>query len=283
MQREVLHSVVNKTTYALLMDQQRALVAAGFPKFSSSVVERIQQAMAALKSGAAPASSSAGTPAAGGQPPSNFDSALLEELAAQKRIMCALLSLRVNLAPNPQSRSGSGSGRRDGSEDRHGAYPLMRGSSVGSDYHSGGQNSKPDYYSQDAKQQRKAKRRKIYPAEGGDEIRFDDRRMRSDNGPGDRRHGPQGQGPVPYQGPDHLRRGAARRGGGGGGGGRAPLGRNTGSENNSQIFSNAPHNQKNTSIAASATSAPSGTAVSEEPAPLTLLQKLATMIQNVKK
>ena len=289
MQREVLHAVVNKTTYALLMDQQRALVAAGFPKFSSSVVERIQQAMAALKSGVAAASASASTPAAGGQPASNFDPALLEELAAQKRIMCALLSLRVNLAPNPQSRSGagSGSGRRDGSEDRHGAYPLMRGSSVGSDYHSGGQNSKSDYYSQDAKQQRKAKRRKIYPAEGGDEIRFDDRRMRSDNGPGDRRQGPQGQGPVPsYQGPDHLRRGAVRRVGGGGVGGavgRAPIGRNTGSENNSQQFPNAPQNQKNTSATASAASVPPGTAVSEEPAPLTLLQKLATMIQKVKK
>lgn len=278
MQREVLHSVVNKTIYSLLMDQQRALVAAGFPKFSSSVVERIQQAMAALKSGAAPA----GTPAAGGQPASNFDSALLEELSAQKRIMCALLSLRVNLAPNPQSRSGAGSGRRDGSEDRHGAYPIMRGSSVGSDYYSGGQNSKSDYYSQDAKQQRKAKRRKIYPAEGGDEIRFDDRRMRSDNGPGDRRHGAQGQGPAPnYQGPDHLRRGAVRRGGGGVG--RAPSGRNTGNENNSQPFANAPQVQKNTSVIASTTSAPSGTTVGEEPAPLTLLQKLATMIQKVKK
>jgi hypothetical protein len=65
--------------------------------------------------------------------------------------------------------------------------------------------------------------------------------------------------------------------------GRAPLGRNAGSENNSQQFLNAPQNQKSTSVTASATSAPPGTAVSEEPAPLTLLQKLATMIQKVKK
>jgi hypothetical protein len=69
----------------------------------------------------------------------------------------------------------------------------------------------------------------------------------------------------------------------GGAVGRAPIGRNTGSENNSQQFSNAPQNQKSTSATASAASVPPGTTVSEEPAPLTLLQKLATMIQKVKK
>lgn len=289
MQREVLHSVVNKTVYSLLMDQQRALVAAGFPRFTSSVMERIQMAMVAVRNGDA----TGGTPAAGGQPASNFDVALLKDIAEQKKIMCALLSFRVNLAPNPNIRGG-GAGRRDGSDAGQGAFPLMRGSSVGSDYHSGGQNSKSDYYSQDAKQQRKAKRRKFYPAEGGDEIRFDDRRMRVDNGPGDSRGfdgrrpiqgGQQGQGQGGF-GPD--RRGPVRRGPGTGAGGRGPTPRN-GNSNNSGSSSGAGgessslQNQKSQPSASSAVLAPASSLKSDEEVPLTLLQKLASMIQKVKK
>jgi hypothetical protein len=98
-QREVLHSVVNKVIYSLLMDQQRTLVAAGFPHFSSGTVERIQTVMAALRSGE--------------QPETKFDGPLLEELSIQKKLVCALLSLRVNLAPPPDPRSG-----RTGSRER---------------------------------------------------------------------------------------------------------------------------------------------------------------------
>ena len=82
-QREVLHAVVNKTIYSLLMDQQRALVAAGFPRFSTLIVERIQNTMGALKS--SPSSVTA-TPIANGRPISNFDSALLDELSVQKNL-----------------------------------------------------------------------------------------------------------------------------------------------------------------------------------------------------
>jgi hypothetical protein len=78
---------------------------------------------------------------------------------------------------------------------------------MGNDYHNnrgndfGGQNQRMDYYSQDAKLQRKAKRRKVYPDGGGDEIRFDDHRVRSDYGASSsrafeaRRKGPGYQGP----------------------------------------------------------------------------------------
>ena len=293
MQREVLHSVVNKTVYSLLMDQQRALVAAGFPRFSSSVMERIQMAMLAVRNGDAPG----GTPAAGGQPASNFDPTLLKDIAEQKKIMCALLSFRVNLAPNPNQRAG-GSSRRDGSDAGQGAFPpLMRGSSVGSDFHSGGQNSKSDYYSQDAKQQRKAKRRKFYPAEGGDEIRFDDRRMRVDNGGHDGRRpgqgGQQGQGQGnSYQGPDHLRRGPIRRGTVAGAAGRGPAQRNGSNSNSgggsgtgggSGIDTSSQQNQKIPPSASNVAQAPTSLLKSDEEVPLTLLQKLATMIQKVKK
>ena len=293
MQREVLHSVVNKTVYSLLMDQQRALVAAGFPRFSSSVMERIQMAMVAVRNGDA----TGGTPAAAGQPASNFDAALLKDIAEQKKIMCALLSFRVNLSPNPNQRSGS-SGRRDGSDTVQGPFPLMRGSSVGSDFHSGGQNSKSDYYSQDAKQQRKAKRRKFYPAEGGDEIRFDDRRMRADNSSGDsrgfdgRRPGQgvqQGQGQGQggnYQGPDHLRRGPIRRGTGTGAAGRGTAPRNGGGNNSGSGAGgeiNSQQNQKNPPSVLNVAQAPTSLLKSDEEVPLTLLQKLATMIQKVKK
>jgi hypothetical protein len=92
------------------MDQQRTLVAAGFPHFSSGIVERIQTVMAALRSGE--------------QPETKFDGPLLEELSIQKKLVCALLSLRVNLAPPPDPRSG-----RTGSRER------ATGSENGKRYH----------------------------------------------------------------------------------------------------------------------------------------------------
>lgn len=245
-------------------------------------------AMLAVRNGDA----SGGTPSAGGQPASNFDATLLKDIAEQKRILCALLSFRVNLAPNPNQRAG-GSGRRDGLDAGQGAFPLMRGSSVGSDFHSGGQNSKSDYYSQDAKQQRKAKRRKFYPAEGGDEIRFDDRRIRVDNGGYDGRRpgqgGQQGQGNS-YQGPDHLRRGPIRRGTVAGAAGRGPAQRNGsnsnsggGTGNGGGIETSSQLNQKIPPSVSNVSQAPTSLLKSDEEVPLTLLQKLATMIQKVKK
>ena len=260
-QREVLHAVVNKTIYSLLMDQQRALVAAGFPRFSTSIVERIQNTMVALKS--SPSSVTA-TPVTGGRPVSNFDSILLEELSVQKKFVCVLLSLRVNLEPPSSHRFGSGYGRRDSNEGG-----LMRGSSVGSDYYSGGKNGRSDYYSQDSKLQRKAKRRKVYSADGCEEIRFDDRRMRLDTASSDSRgfegrRQQQGQS-LGYQGPEHLRRGPRR-------GVRGPMNRNLGGEG-------GVHNSQNPKGSATFTEKNK----SEEAPPINLLQKLATMIQKVKK
>ena len=284
MQREVLHAAVNKTVYALLMDQQQALIAAEFPRFTPAVVERIQVAIAALKSGETPLSNGVVV----GQSANIFEPSLMEELAAQRKIVCAMLSLRVNLVPAPLNKLG-GSGRREGLNDTQGqgqgqgGHPLMRGSSVGSDYYSGGRNGKSDYYSQDAKQQRKAKRRKLYPAEGGDEIRFDDRRIRSDNIPLDgRRQGGQGQG----QGPD-SRRGPVRRGAGG----RGPMGNNNNNSNNNNSNNNNSNNSNSNSqqpnVRRSASPIRAATLstsnIGEEPAPLNLLQKLATMIQKVTK
>lgn len=277
MQREVLHAAVNKTVYALLMDQQQALVAAEFPRFTPAVVERIQVAMVALKGGEGPLSSAVSA----GQSGSIFEPSLMEDLAGQRRIMCALLSLRVNLVPAPQNKLG-GTSRRDGPIDAQGqgqgqgqgGHPLMRGSSVGSDFYSGGRNGKSDYYSQDAKQQRKAKRRKLYPAEGGDEIRFDDRRVRPDNigrQGGQGQAGFQGQG----QGPDN-RRGPVRRGAGG----RGPMGNNNNNNSSSNNSQQQNIRRSNSPIRSASLSAAT---TGEETAPLNLLQKLATMIQKVTK
>lgn len=241
------------------MDQQRTLVAAGFPHFSSGTVERIQTVLAALRSGE--------------QPETKFDGPLLEELSIQKKLMCALLSLRVNLAPPPDPRSGRTGSREKatGSENGNkGGVSSAKGSSMGNDYHNNrgnnysGQNHGPDYFSQDAKLQRKAKRRKVYPDGGGDEIRFDDHRVRSDYGASSsrafdaRRKGPG------YQGPEHLRRGPKRI--------EQRSNRDIGSQQ-----TNLPQNYQN---------APVNTTIAEnkpEEAPLSLLQKLANMLQKAKK
>ena len=244
-------------------------MAAGFPRFTASLVERIQTTMVALKSSP---SSTAATPAASGQPASNFDGILLEELSVQKKFMCVLLSLRVNLEPPPSNRFGSGSGSsRRGSHEGN----LMRGSSVGSDYYSGGKNGRSDYYSQDSKLQRKAKRRKVYSADGSEEIRFDDRRMRSDTAPNDSRgfegrRQQQGQS-VGYQGPEHLRRGPKR-------GVRGPMNRNLGGGGGCDAGIHNSQNQKGNIPPAAFIENKS-----EEAPPINLLQKLATMIQKVKK
>ena len=275
------------------MDQQRALVAAEFPRFTLSVIERIQSTMAGLKTSS---SLDAVTPATGNQPASNFDAALLEEVAVQRKFMCALLSLRVNLAPPSTSRSGTSSGRRDGQENGGNGSQGMRGSSVGSDYYSGGQSGRSDYYSQDSKLQRKAKRRKVY--DGSEEIRFDDRRMRPDNGSNNGSNYGSGSNnargfvgrkqllPGPgYQGPEHMRRGPKRvvRGPGPG-----PVGRNTGGDVSTQhahVPSNQNQNQKNPSVGNSEASTSKIESKNEEAvaAPIDLLQKLASMIQKVKK
>jgi hypothetical protein len=167
---------------------------------------------------------------------------------------------------------------------------MKNRTSVVSDYHSGGQNGRMapgDFYSQDAKLQRKAKRRKVYPADGNEELRFDDRRVRSDHvsdvrGFEGRRLGP-GQGPSGpgYQGPEHLRRGPRR-------GGRGLI-RNTGGESGAQQLQNTSQNtSQNYQNPIIPNTAPTNFVSNEnegeaqEAAPLTLLQKLATMIQKAK-
>ena len=189
-------------------------------------IERLENTVNSLRS----AVSSSGS---GGGTSTDFDAALIQEVAGQRAYVCALLSLRVNYkalrnaslstaggSSSHISASSSGSSSAGGRGNRGGGIAGRRG---GDDHQEGDD----DYYSAEAKLMRKAKRRRLSDSTGSDS-------------------------PIsPYSGgPGQRLSGMGSGGGGGVSGGNMPAMRGYGASGGSGLSIPAPAAQKTGIVAA---------------------------------
>jgi hypothetical protein len=134
----MVHAIVNKTLYSLLLEQLRALSHIGFPRATPQLIERLESFMESRRSGSV---------AQGAE----YDPALVKDVLSVKTLLCATLSLRVNLFTPAV-----------------GGLPLKRaGSFGGADYTN---EFGPDYYSLEAKKHRRAKRRRLCDVPGAEVV-----------------------------------------------------------------------------------------------------------------
>eukprot|EP00981_Chlorochromonas_danica_P006932 scaffold1507_cov158-Ochromonas_danica.AAC.1 len=92
-QRELLHALINKTLFSLLIEQERVLAGLHFPRFNEVFTQTLESAARSHMT-----ASSSSSAAASSLPMSFFDNMIAAELSQQRRLVCALLSLRL-LAP----------------------------------------------------------------------------------------------------------------------------------------------------------------------------------------
>lgn len=106
MQRELLNSIINKTMFAILIEQQKILSQIGFPRFNLQFVDALQNFIENRKS--IPAGPGAGTGAGAATQKASvefeYSTAIVETLSWQRRLVCGFLSLRMAAVSEERSR-----------------------------------------------------------------------------------------------------------------------------------------------------------------------------------
>lgn len=92
-QRELLHAIVNKIMYSILLEQERALIQVGFPQFTSDVVAKLESCLNYSKQ---LISSNAN------QNVFDHEPQLERAILRQRVFVCALLSVRLNYLNNSE-------------------------------------------------------------------------------------------------------------------------------------------------------------------------------------
>lgn len=85
-----MHALINKTLFSLLIEQEKVLASLHFPRFNEVFTQTLESAARSHMIASSSSSSSL--------PTSFFDNMIAAELSQQRRLVCALLSLRL-LAP----------------------------------------------------------------------------------------------------------------------------------------------------------------------------------------
>lgn len=138
-QQELLHALVNKALFTLLLEQQIQLAAIGFPRFSSAFVEKLKLYIQGRKK------------SANNHHKTEIDAALVQQIASQQELLCAFLSVRLNTVSVERARAAQLARPR-----------LSRAASVGDNDTgagpAGGDLSDPNYYDAEAKKLRKRRR-----------------------------------------------------------------------------------------------------------------------------
>ena len=143
-QKELLNALVNRTMLALLIEQQECLCALRFPRFSPSVLERLRKLATPQRA-----------VAKGFSAPLQSDwEAVAKLVGSQQVLVCALLSVRLSVVHKERNRARSFSRQQQ-------RLTLSRDAS------DGGVSGDGDYYSLEAKKNRK-RRRLIGEHSGGD-------------------------------------------------------------------------------------------------------------------
>jgi hypothetical protein len=91
-QQELLHALINKAMFALLVEQQTQLAQLGFPRFSLQFVETLKSCVQARKNAASAVKT-------------EFDAALVKQVHAQRELVCAFLSVRLQTVSTERSRA----------------------------------------------------------------------------------------------------------------------------------------------------------------------------------
>lgn len=135
-QQELLHALINKALFALLLEQQTQLARIAFPRFSMTIVEALKSYMNGRKT--------ASMSSANSDHKLDFDSTLSSQIAAQQELVCAFLSTRLNTVSMERSRAAQLSKQK-----------LTRASSIDQDSELGGD---LNYFDAEAKKRRKRRR-----------------------------------------------------------------------------------------------------------------------------
>ena len=91
MQRELLNCIINKAMFALLMEQQLVLAQVGFPRFNMQFVEALYRFIDSRKVSVGTGTLKQHTP----QFEYEFTASILDQIAAQRKLVCGFLSLRM--------------------------------------------------------------------------------------------------------------------------------------------------------------------------------------------
>jgi hypothetical protein len=131
-QQELLHALINKSLFALLVEQQTQLAQLGFPRFSMQIVELLKKYIETRK-------------ATHNAAKAEFDPALTRQVVVQRELVCALLSVRLHTIHTERSRAAQVTKSK-----------LARAHSI--DQEADVTGGDPNYYDAEAKKRRKRRR-----------------------------------------------------------------------------------------------------------------------------
>lgn len=105
MQRELLQAVINKSLYALFIEQQQQLAYIGYPKFSFGFTEQLQDIIEKRKAAVSTSGSGSGSGSIVSRD-SIFgnDPVVTDTIISQRNMVCALLSVRLMMVSAEMSR-----------------------------------------------------------------------------------------------------------------------------------------------------------------------------------
>ena len=138
-QQELLHALVNKALFTLLVEQQTQLAQIGFPRFSTAFVDKLKLYIQNRKK----SNNNLHT--------IEYDAAVVQQVKAQQEILCAFLSVRLNTVSVERARAAQLARPR-----------LSRAASMDQEFDM----NDPNYYDAEAKKLRK--RRRIIAAHHND-------------------------------------------------------------------------------------------------------------------
>ena len=95
MQQELLFALINKSLFALLIEQQNILSSIGFPSFSTSFIDKLLNHISQLKGKSMIGSTSSSKISF------ELDGMIVSQLSLQRTLVCALLSVRLRFTIPP--------------------------------------------------------------------------------------------------------------------------------------------------------------------------------------
>lgn len=128
-QQELLHALVNKALFTLLVEQQTQLALIGFPRFSNTFVDKLKSYMQNRLKNASK---------------TEYEAALVQQVTSQRELLCAFLSVRLTTVSVERSRAAQLARPR-----------LSRAASIDHDSEIA---SDPNYFDAEAKKLRKRRR-----------------------------------------------------------------------------------------------------------------------------
>ena len=130
-QQELLHAIINKAQFSLLIEQQIQLVQIGFPRFTLTFIDSLKSYINTRKN-----ISNAGK--------NEYDAPLMRQVAAQRELLCAFLSVRLLTISQERSRA-----------SQYGKTKLSRAQSIDQESDIAGD---LNYFDAEAKKRRKRRR-----------------------------------------------------------------------------------------------------------------------------